>query len=159
MVHAAGNDGKDLTTYPNFPTPAYADSGHARNWIEVGASSWQGGDSLAASFSNYGQHQVDVFAPGVDILSTVPGNQYEKDSGTSMAAPVVTGLAALILSYYPDLTAADLKRIILASATRYTNQMVVRPGAANGERAAFGTLSSTGGVVNAYTALQMAGGR
>jgi subtilisin family serine protease len=157
MVHAAGNDGKDLSNYANFPTPVYADSGHARNWIEVGASSWQGGDTLAASFSNYGQNQVDVFAPGVDILSTVPGNQYEKDSGTSMAAPVVTGLAALILSYYPDLTAADLKRIILASATRYTNQ-VVRPGAANGERAAFGTLSATGGVVNAYSALQMAGG-
>ena len=156
MVHAAGNDGKDLTSYPNFPTPAYADSGHARNWIEVGASSWQGGDSLAASFSNYGQHQVDVFAPGVDILSTVPGDKYEKDSGTSMAAPVVTGLAALLLSYYPDLTAADLKRIILESATRYTNQMVVAPGAADGAaKVSFGSLSSTGGIVNAYAALKL----
>ena len=61
MVHAAGNDGQDLASHPNFPTPAYADSGHARNWIEVGASSWQGGDTLAASFSNYGHDQVDVF--------------------------------------------------------------------------------------------------
>jgi len=155
MVHAAGNDGKDLTSYPNFPTPAYADSGHARNWIEVGASSWQAGDSLAAPFSNYGHDQVDVFAPGVDILSTVPGDQYEKDSGTSMAAPVVTGLAAFLLSYYPDLTAADLKRSILASATRYPNQMVVRPGATNGEKVAFGSLSSTGGIVNAYAALKL----
>jgi subtilisin family serine protease len=155
MVHAAGNDGKDLSNYANFPTPAYADSGHARNWIEVGASSWQGGDTLAASFSNWGQNQVDVFAPGVDILSTVPGNKYEKDSGTSMAAPVVTGLAALILSYHPDLSAADLKRVILASATRYTNQLIIRPGAANGEKVPFGTLSSTGGIVNAYTALKM----
>jgi subtilisin family serine protease len=153
MVHAAGNDGKDLTSYPNFPTPAYADSGHARNWIEVGASSWQGGDTLAASFSNFGQTKVDVFAPGVDILSTVPGG-YEKDSGTSMAAPVVTGLAALILSYHPDLSAADLKRVILESATRYTNQMVVAPGADNGQHVAFGTLSSTGGIVNAYNALK-----
>jgi len=155
MVHAAGNDGKDLTSYPNFPTPAYADSGHARNWIEVGASSWQGGDTLAASFSNYGRDQVDVFAPGVDILSTVPGDRYEKDSGTSMASPVVTGLAAFLLSYYPDLTAADLKRIILESATRYTNQQVVRPGAANGEKVAFGSLSRTGGIVNAYAAVKM----
>jgi subtilisin family serine protease len=155
MVHAAGNDGKDLSSYPNFPTPAYADSGHARNWIEVGASSWQGGDTLAASFSNYGRDQVDVFAPGVDILSTVPGDRYEKDSGTSMAAPVVTGLAALLLSYYPDLSAADLKRVILASATRYTNQTVVRPGADHGEKVAFGSLSRTGGIVNAYAALKL----
>jgi subtilisin family serine protease len=154
MVHAAGNDGKDLTSYPNFPTPAYADSGHARNWIEVGASSWAGGDSLAASFSNWGANQVDVFAPGVDILSTVPGG-YEKDSGTSMAAPVVTGLAALILSYYPDLTAAELKRVILESATRYTNQMVVQPGSSSGQHVAFGSLSRTGGVVNAYAAFRL----
>jgi len=97
-----------------------------------------------------------VFAPGVDILSTVPGDQYEKDSGTSMATPVVTGLAALLLSYYPDLTAADLKRIILASATRYTNQMVLRPGGSNGEKVAFGSLSRTGGIVNAYAAIKMA---
>jgi len=155
MVHAAGNDGQDLSTHPNFPTPAYADSGHARNWIEVGASSWQAGDSLAASFSNYGQQQVDVFAPGVDILSTVPGDKYEKDSGTSMAAPVVTGLAALLLAYYPDLTAADLKRIILESATRYTNQSVVKPGSSEGAKVSFGSLSSTGGIVNAYAALKI----
>jgi subtilisin family serine protease len=155
MVHAAGNDGDDLATHPNFPTPVYADSGRAKNWIEVGASSWQGGDSLAASFSNFGQQQVDVFAPGVDILSTVPGDKYEKDSGTSMAAPVVTGLAALILAYYPDLTAADVKRVILESATRYTNQMVVRPGSSEGQKVSFGSLSATGGIVNAYAALKL----
>jgi subtilisin family serine protease len=154
MVHAAGNDGKDLSSYPNFPTSAYADSGHARNWIEVGASSWQGGDSLAASFSNYSAQQVDVFAPGVDILSTVPPNTYEKDSGTSMAAPVVTGLAAFLLSYFPDLTAADLKRVILQSATRYTSQSVIRPGSSS-DHVAFGSLSSTGGIVNAYAAVKM----
>ncbi len=153
MVHAAGNDGENLDTHANFPTPAYADSGHARNWIEVGASSWSGGDSLAASFSNYSQSRVDVFAPGVDILSTVPGNTYERDSGTSMAAPVVTGLAALILDYYPDLSAADLKKVILKSATRY-DQMVVRPGSTNGERVPFSSLSTTGGIVNAYRAFQ-----
>ncbi len=120
-----------------------------------GASSWQAGDSLAASFSNYGQQQVDVFAPGVDILSTVPGDKYEKDSGTSMAAPVVTGLAALLLAYYHDLTAADLKRIILESATRYTNQSVVKPGSSDGQKVSFGSLSSTGGIVNAYAALKI----
>jgi subtilisin family serine protease len=100
---------------------------------------------------------VDVFAPGEDILSTIPGNKYERDSGTSMASPVVAGLAALIMSYYPQLSAADVKAIILASATRYTSQQVAKPGAKPGDALVpFGTLSATGGIVNAYAALQMA---
>ena len=155
MVHAAGNDGEDLATSRNFPTPAYLDGGTPKNWIEVGASSWKGGDSLAASFSNYNRKMVDVFAPGVDILSTVPGNGYERESGTSMASPVVTGLAALIMSYYPDLDAAAVKRIILASAHRH-DQSVVRPGATMGEHVPFSSLSATGGIVNAYDALRLA---
>jgi subtilisin family serine protease len=156
MVHAAGNDGENLAEKPSFPTPVYLSGGKPNNWIEVGASSWKGLDSLAAPFSNYGKAQVDVFAPGVDILSTVPGGGYERESGTSMAAPVVTGLAALLMSYYPSLSAADVKRIILDSATRYADQKVVRPGAENGEQVPFGSLSVTGGVVNAYSALKLA---
>ncbi len=155
MVHAAGNDGADLSKGKNFPTPDYIGGGRPANWIEVGASSWKGGDSLAATFSNYGQQQVDVFAPGVDILSTIPGNQYERDSGTSMAAPVVSGLAALIMNYYPNLTAADVKKVIMSSVTKVPNQMVARPG--EGSRmVAFGSLSVTGGIVNAYNALKLA---
>jgi len=156
MVHAAGNDGADEDTHPNFPTPVYLDGGRAQNWIEVGASSWKGGDSLAASFSNYSPDRVDVFAPGVDILSSIPGNKYQRDSGTSMASPVVAGLAALIEDYYPSLTAADVKRIILASAVRHPGQMVVRPGSTTGQMVPFDSLSVTGGIVNAYTALKMA---
>jgi subtilisin family serine protease len=156
MIHAAGNDGADVEREPSFPTPRYENGGQARNWIEVGASSWHPGDSLAASFSNYGRARVDVFAPGVDVLSTVPGGGYERLNGTSMAAPVVTGLAALLMAYYPSLTAADVKRIILESATRYATQMVLRPGSTAGERVPFGTLSATGGIVNAYAAIRMA---
>ena len=152
LVHAAGNDGENSDVKPSYPTPVYITGGQARNWIEVGASSWRMGDSLVASFSNYGKTRVDVFAPGVDILSTIPGNGYERESGTSMAAPVVTGLAALLMSYYPNLTAGDVKRIILASATRHTNS-VVKPG---GGEAPFTELSATGGIVNAYAALKMA---
>jgi subtilisin family serine protease len=154
MVHAAGNDGADLSSGKNFPKPEYNDGGRPANWIEVGASSWKGGDSLAAPFSNYAQKLVDVFAPGVDILSTVPGNQYERDSGTSMAAPVVSGLAALIMGYYPNLTAADVKKIIMNSVTR-VDQTVVRPGE-DGSKVPFSTLSVTGGIVNAYNAIKMA---
>jgi len=156
MVHAAGNDAEDVSREPSFPTPTYLGGGRARNWIEVGASSWKGADSLAAPFSNYGREQVDVFAPGVDILSTVPGGGYERESGTSMAAPVVTGLAALLMAYYPDLSAADVKRIILTSARRYAEQLVVRPGSQNGEMVPFGSLSATGGIVNAVGAIRMA---
>ena len=156
MVHAAGNDGENTDVKPSFPTPVYLSGGRAQNWLEIGATSWKGGDSLVATFSNYGSKQVDVFAPGVDILSTVPGGGYERLSGTSMAAPVVTGLAALLMSYYPNLTAADVKQIILNSATRLTNQSVIAPGAQNGEKVRFGTLSSTGAIVNAYEAIRMA---
>jgi subtilisin family serine protease len=152
MVHAAGNDAENTDTKPSFPTPNYIGGGRAQNWIEVGASSWKSGDALVASFSNYGHTLVDVFAPGVDILSTVPGG-YERDSGTSMAAPVVTGLAALLLDYFPNLTATDVKRIILASAVRHTDQSVQKPG---GGSARFGELSATGGIVNAYAAIKMA---
>jgi subtilisin family serine protease len=154
MVHAAGNDASDVGDEPSFPIRYYKNGGQATRWIEVGASSWHGGDTLVAEFSNYDQERVDVFAPGVDIYSTVPGNKYEENSGTSMAAPVVTGLAALVMAYYPELEAADVKKVILDSATRYTNEQVRGPG--EGARMRFGDLSATGGVVNAYSALKLA---
>lgn len=155
MIHAAGNDAKNLAEGSNFPTPVYLDGSRAVNWIEVGASSWKGGAALAAPFSNYGKAEVDVFAPGVDILSTVLGGGYARESGTSMAAPVVSGLAAVLMSYFPALTAADVKQVILESATRYAETMVVRPGS-EGEKVPFGSLSSTGGVVNLYAAVKAA---
>jgi subtilisin family serine protease len=155
LVHAAGNDGKDLAVEKNFPNATYLDGGRAVNWIEVGASSWRGGDQLAADFSNYGKAEVDLFAPGVDILSTVPGGGWERNSGTSMAAPVVSGVAALLMSYFPKLTAADVKRLLLETATRYPDAMVARPGEKE-EMVRFGDLSATGGVVNAYAAVRAA---
>jgi subtilisin family serine protease len=155
LVHAAGNDAADLGVKPSFPTRFYEGGGAAKNWIEVGASSSLALDSLAAPFTNYSRENVDVFAPGVGIYSTVPGNRYESNDGTSMAAPVVSGLAALLMAYYPELSAEQVKRIILESATRYTDQPVVRPGG-EGSRIPFGQLSVTGGIVNAYAALRMA---
>ena len=156
LVHAAANDGENLAETPSFPVARYAGEGSAANWIEVGAASWKGGSALAAPFSNYGREQVDVFAPGVDILSTIPGGGYARESGTSMAAPVVSGVAALLMSYFPKLTAADVKKLVLDTSTRYAELMVVRPGAQNGEKVAFGALSRTGGVVNAYAAVKAA---
>jgi subtilisin family serine protease len=155
MVVASGNDGASLDTASTFPTPYYTGGGRAANWIEVGASSWRGGDTLAVSFSNYSHDKVDVFAPGEDILSAVPGGGYERLSGTSMAAPVVTGLAALIMSYYPDLTVAQVRQIILDSATRY-NRPALAPGERSQGMVPFASLSVTGGIVNAYNALRLA---
>jgi subtilisin family serine protease len=155
LVHGAGNDGADLATSSNFPSPKYLDTGSAQNWIEVGAVSWKGGDSLAANFSNYGSRGVDLFAPGVDILSTTLHDQYKRESGTSMASPVVAGVAALVMEYYPQFTATQVKTILLASAARHPGQLVVRPGSEN-TKVPFGSLSSTGGIVNAYYALKLA---
>ena len=154
MVHAAGNEGEDLASNKNFPTPMYTGGGRPTNWIEVGASSWKGGDALAAPFSNYGKAEVDVFAPGVDIYSTVPGSKYERESGTSMAAPVVSGIAALLMSYFPNLTATDVRRIIVSSVSKH-DQQVIKPGT-DADKVPFNSLSVTGGIVNAYNAVKMA---
>ncbi len=154
MVHAAGNDGANVDTTDNFPTRRYLDGGQAQRWIEVGASSWKGESNLAAPFSNYGDETVDVFAPGHAIYSTVPGNKYERNSGTSMAAPMVSGVAALIMAYFPDLSAMQVRDIILDTATSYADTQVTKPGGS--ESIAFGDLSRTGAIVNANAALQRA---
>src|SRR5690606_29013910 len=117
LVHAAGNDAANLAEEPNYPSPVYEDGGRAQNWIEVGASGWQGAERLAADFSNYGAEQVDVFAPGVDIHTANVRESFQTNSGTSFAAPVVSGIAALIMAYYPELSARDVRRVIIESAT------------------------------------------
>lgn len=154
MVHAAGNDGANVDSTNNYPSPSYQAGGEAQLWIEVGASSWKGDTQLPAPFSNYGAERVDVFAPGQAIYSTAPNDTYERNGGTSMAAPMVSGLAALIMAYYPSLTADEIRSIILDTATRYTDQIVRRPGGSGTVR--FETLSETGAIVNARAALQRA---
>lgn len=155
MVHAAGNDGEDLATAPNFPSRTFLDGSAANLWIEVGASAWTTVDSVAASFSNYGATQVDVFAPGQAIYAAEPDNGYGPTDGTSLAAPVVSGLAALLMAYFPDLDAAEVRTILLETATDLRSQAVVRPGD-SGETVPFGDLSVTGGVVNGEAAVQRA---
>jgi len=155
LVHAAGNDAEDLDSTPNFPNRYFLTGDSATLWIEVGASSWQGRDQLAAPFSNYGRQRVHIFAPGHNILAPTPNGGCEPLSGTSMAAPVVSGVAALIMSYYPELDAAEVRRIILESATPLGDQLVVKPGTRD-ETIRFADLSVTGGVVNVYQALLLA---
>lgn len=161
FIHAAGNDGHDLEIEDNFPTSEYdGGGGRAEHWITVGASNWKV-DSLATPFSNYGRTKVDLFAPGIEILSAAPGDEWVSQQGTSMAAPVVSGVAALLMAYFPELTAADVKEILLASSVKYVDRVVPRPGdaslaGASASMVPFGELSSTGGVVNTYEAVRLA---
>ena len=152
FVHAAGNDSRDNDEFTNYPDRKYIKKKQAKNWIEVGASSWN--ETFIGSFTNYGQTTVDVFAPGVDIYSTTPGSEYKDASGTSMAAPVVSGIAALVWSYYPDFSAKQIKQIILESAIPYKNQKIIIPGTE--KEADFSTLSNTGAIANVYEALKLA---
>lgn len=127
----------------------------AQNWIEVGASGWTNDNKLVASFSNYGKRAVDVFAPGVKVNSTVPGSKYEANNGTSMASPVVAGLAALLRSYYPSLTAVQVKDIIMKSVTKVDHKVKITEKGAT-KKVKLDEISVSGGIVNAYKAVQLA---
>jgi subtilisin family serine protease len=154
LVHAAGNSAQNLDTTWNFPTNVYNDQTRANNWITVGASGDPKSGGLTAGFSNYGKDLVDVFAPGVRIYSTVPGgNTYQNLQGTSMASPVVAGLAAFILEYYPNLSPAQVKDIIEKSSQKPSIQ-AKDPGTK--KEVDFATLSRSGGVINAYEAIKLA---
>ena len=156
LVHASGNDNKDVDAADNFPNATYADGKLASAWLTVGASGPKDGDDLKAAFSNYGKKSVDVFAPGVRILSTVPdNNKYLEEDGTSMAAPVVSGLAAMIRSYYPKLTAMQVKEIIMKSVVKINHNVNTMKGA-DVVSVPFSDLCVTGGIVNAYNALKLA---
>lgn len=108
---------------------------------------------MVAGFSNYGKKNVDLFSPGMVIYSTIPDNGYENMQGTSMASPIAAGVAALIRSYYPNLTAKQVRKILRESSIK-SNVEVTRPG--RGSSIKFSELSSTGGMINAYNALQLA---
>ena len=155
LVHAAGNDAKNVDSTDNFPNAIYLDNGRkATNWITVGASGDPKNGGITASFSNYGKKEVDVFAPGVQIYSTIPGgNTYGNASGTSMACPVVAGVAALLLEYYPTLSAQQLKAAIEKSAVVIDKDVNV-PGSMN--KTKLSDLSVTGGLLNAYEAIKLA---
>lgn len=156
LVHAAGNDGENLEEIPSYPEPYYSNStARASNYITVGASTdprFKG--DWVADFSNYGNKTVNVFAPGEKIYSTLPGgNKYGNQQGTSMAAPVVSGLAALIWSYFPNLTAQQVKEAIENTASK-VEVAVNRPGSKDDTK--LSEISSSGGIINAYEAVKYA---
>ncbi|CAI8373330.1 MAG: Cell wall-associated protease [Polaribacter sejongensis] len=161
IVNAAGNSGKNIDvekTYPNDSKDFVTEI--SDNVLTVGAISLNYDENLPASFSNYGKKNVDVFAPGVQIYATTPENEYKEFSGTSMAAPSTVGVAALVRSYYPKLSASQVKHILMNSGVKIDFN-VIKPGSKSreqpyGEKVPFAALSVSGRIVNAYTALKMA---
>ncbi|MEM7485405.1 MAG: S8 family peptidase [Bacteroidota bacterium] len=157
IVHAAGNDGKDLDSAENVNYPndhKLTNMEFTNNVITVGALTSKYGSEMVATFSNYGKLNVDVFAPGDAIYSTMPGNEYDFQGGTSMAAPAVAGVAALIRSHYPQLSANQVKQIIVQSGLSSKASVIVAGDKANAMT--FDSISKSGKMVNAYNALLLA---
>ena len=155
FVHAAGNDAKDIDFAENFPNDSDDKvKEFASNVITIGALNYEYGEKVVARFSNIGKLNVDVFAPGVKIYATTPNNEYQYLQGTSMAAPNTAGVAALIRSYYPKLSAKQVKQILMDSGVAITTEVIV--GGKPTDKRSFTTLSQSGKIVNAYNALLMA---
>ena len=156
IVHASGNNAENYDSIPAYPRPDYEDGRTARNFMTVGNSTARLNENLPARSSNYGIKTVDLFAPGTDIESTIPRNNYAAFTGTSMAAPCVAGVAALLRSYFPNLTAVQVKDILMKSVYK-PELSVIRP--SSKQQVPFSSLSISGGIVNAAGAVKMALGK
>ena len=141
LIHAAGNDAKDIDVEPNYPTSMYSfQTEPLDHFVTIGASTKNKGEEMVASFSNYGAKGVDVFAPGFEIYNTIPQSKYRNLQGTSMAAPMVAGAAAMLKSYFPKLSMKEIKEVLYSTSVRYPK--------VDG----FAEKSVTGGVINIYNA-------
>jgi len=155
IVNAAGNESTDLDTKDVYPNDAVGVGAEVSDtFISVGALEPKYGSGMIAGFSNYGKVNVDVFAPGAKVYSTTPENEYKTKGGTSMAAPGVAGIAALVRSYYPNLSAAQVKQIIMDSGLALNTKVIV--GGNSEDIRPFADLSKSTKIVNAYNALIMA---
>jgi subtilisin family serine protease len=154
LIHGSGNDGVDITKDVFYPNPVFLDGSRAQNFLTVGASGDPTTGGYAANFSNYSATEVDLFAPGTYIYSTASGNRYVGADGTSLAAPVVSGVAALLKSYFPELTPTQLVKILKESGQTVEDEVFL-PGDPE-KKTSFSTLSSSGRIVNAYEAVKLA---
>lgn len=158
LVHAAGNDGANIDMENNFPNDSKDKIKEiSDNVLTVGAMTYNFDEKLPATFSNYGKLNVDIFAPGFAVYSTTPKNTYDSYPGTSMASPQVAGVAALIRAYYPQLTASQVKHIIMDSGIDFSGMVnVPSEDRKSKKKDNFSSLSVSGKVLNAYNALLLA---
>ncbi|WP_461076752.1 S8 family peptidase [Spirosoma flavus] len=152
IVHSSGNNGENIDSVASYPSARYENGKLAQNVLVVGNNTWRLTEVLPSRSSNYGVQMVDLFAPGTDILSTLPRNQYASFSGTSMSSPMTAGVAALLRSYFPTLTAVQVKEILIKSA--YRPLLQVRKPGRSGQKINFSELSRSGGILNAYEAVK-----
>jgi len=154
IVNAAGNDAQNIDEKASYPKDVDDAEEISDNFLTIGAVTRFYNENLLADFTNYGKKSVDIFAPGHDIYNAIPNNEYKNLSGTSMASPATAGVAALIRSYYPELSASQVKYIIINSGT-LVDLDVLLPGG-NGDKVKLSEISKSGRVVNAYNAVKMA---
>ena len=162
IVNAAGNDAKNIDVQPTFPDDNIDGKEFTDTMITIGALNYEYNENLVASFSNYGKNNVDLFSPGVQIYATVPENKYKFLDGTSMAAPEVAGVAALIRAYFPNLKAREVKQILMESGLTPTISEVIVGGPdeeQESKRMPFSDLCKSGKMVNAYNAIILAAQR
>ena len=138
IIQAAGNNSRNIDLVPYFPSAKDQNGKTFKNYMRVGASDQDGNP---CTFSNYGQDEVDVFAPGENIISVGLTNTYSTQQGTSFAAPIVSGIAAMLRSCFPKLKAHQIKEIICQSV-QPTDQLKKH--------------CRTGGIVDALKAVQLA---
>lgn len=160
LVHAAGNESEDTDVDPRYPSDFDADNQKITDaWLNIGATSMEPGNSFVANFSNYGKRSVDFFAPGVDIYSLMPDNKYDILDGTSFSSPMTAGAAALIKSYYPEMSAVQIRNILISSVSlTFKKEKVLLPSKNEDKKpkkVKFGKLSSTGGLLNVFNALAL----
>ncbi len=162
LVHAAGNSAANNDKEGNFPNDElqkpikkglFGKEKRISTWMEIGALNWKSGEKRVANFSNYGKKNVDLFSPGVQLQSTVPDGKYGPASGTSMASPAAAGVAAMIRSYYPELSAVQVKHIMETSVVKQDGE-VIKPGTT--EKVQFTELCVSGGTVSATNAVALA---
>jgi len=164
VVMSAGNQAMSLDENWRFPQSiSKLYEKNFSNVLIVGASSKKLNKNLLDEDSNYGLKSIDIFAPGEDIPTTLPNNEFTTKSGTSFAAPIVTNVAALLWSHYPKLKASEIKKIIMQSGAEYDglvnvpcdlekNQFCKN----NPQKQKFNLLSRSGKIINALNALKLA---
>ncbi|WP_162200398.1 S8 family serine peptidase [Kordia jejudonensis] len=156
LVTAAGNEGRSIDEDKYYLNDYLEEEEIVNNFMVIGANNYKITERLVASFSNYGKKHVDIFAPGIYIYTTDTNNKYKFSRGTSLASPIVSGIAALIRSYYPNLSASEVKMILMESGTSFDLKVRVLDKNDKKIYVPFSELSKSGKVVNAYNALVLA---